>query len=180
MNLSYVVLHKAKVPMYPQQHTTTINDSNVGGLPLMRLRHRVRKLGHLPLVLTPRVSAVRSCDVYAAKHSDNTGDMYVQTHPGIQVVGPVQPVPPHWPVARGLALEVVDVLVVVGVVVVVVVVEVVVELVLFFELVVVVEVVPLPPLLPLTMWLTWLTIATIWTPKDIEDDSNQHDDPLGE
>lgn len=103
----------------------------------------------------------------------------MQTHPGVQVVGPVQPVPPHWPVARGLALEVVDVLVVVGVVVVVVVVEKVVELVLFFELVVVVEVVPLPPLLPLTIWLTWLTIATIWTPKDIEHDSNQHDDSLG-
>jgi hypothetical protein len=43
MNLSYVVLHQAKVPMYPQQHTTTINDSNVRGLPLVRLRHRVRE-----------------------------------------------------------------------------------------------------------------------------------------
>jgi hypothetical protein len=74
----------------------------------------------------------------------------VQAHPAIQVVGPVQPVPPHWPVARGLALEVVDVVVVVVVVFVVVKLELelLVELVvvLLVDLVVVVELVPLPPL----------------------------------
>lgn len=81
----------------------------------------------------------------------------MQIHPAIQVVGPVQPDPPHWPVARGPMEDVVLVVVVVVVVLIVAVVE-----------LLVVE--PLPPLYPLMIWLTWLTMAAICTPVRISHD----------